>query len=233
MAFNDDKSVMYFENLGEDFDLFMSEYDVGRRLHLIFSVLLEGVELSGKKILEVGCGTGRTSKPIIEAHGELTVVDIGQKLVKNVSEKFGCVGFAADACDLPFEDGSFDVVISSECIEHTLAPCKALEEMCRVCRTGGFVCMTTPNKLWYPILWLSQKLKIRKFCGIENWIFPGQAKSVMAGLGFEVFKVAGCHLWPFQLKCSRPVLVWFDRYGKMLYPFMINFGIIGKKVEAG
>ena len=231
MSSNTNKDIEYFENLGENFDLNMDDYDVDRRLFLIFSILLKGVDLSGKKVLEVGCGTGRISKPIVDAGAELTVVDIGPKLVKNVSQKFGCGGIAADACELPLEDNSFDVVISSECIEHTLAPCRALEQMCRVCRPSGFVCITTPNKLWYPLFWLSEKLKVKKFYGIENWIFPPRARAVMKDCGFTDFKFAGCHLWPYQFGFTKPALTWFDNHSRKIYPLMINFGIIAKKNE--
>ena len=95
----------------------MDDYDVHRRVKLIFSELLQDVSLSEKKVLEVGCGTGRISHCIKDENANLTVVDIGEQLVKNVSEGLCCEGVAADACSLPFENDSFDVVISSECIE--------------------------------------------------------------------------------------------------------------------
>jgi ubiquinone/menaquinone biosynthesis C-methylase UbiE len=219
----------YFDNIGELFDVYMNPYDVQQRLNLVFSVLLKSVQIKEKEVLEVGSGTGRFSQRIVELGGQLTIVDIGKNLVEAVSSRLGCRGVAADACQLPFEDNSFDLVISSECIEHTLDPCKAIRQMCRVCKPGGTVCLTTPNKLWYPVLWLSEKLKIRKFAGMENWIFPGTAISEMTSCGMDRFMVRGCHLWPFQLRFSQPVLRKLDAYSHRLYPLMINFGIAGQK----
>ena len=129
----------YFDNIGELFDVYMNEYDVERRQHLVFSVLLKQVDLQGKQVLEVGSGTGRFSQRIVELGGQLTIVDIGKNLVEAVSSRLGCRGVTADACQLPFEDNCFDLVISSECIEHTLDPCKAIRQMCRVCKPGGTV----------------------------------------------------------------------------------------------
>lgn len=223
--------IRYFDSLKDDFESFMDDYDVEQRIFLIFNILLKKIPLSGKKVLEVGCGTGRFSERIYREGAQLTIVDIGESLVRNVKHRLGCEGIVADACELPISDQSFDVVISSECIEHTLNPLKAISEMCRVCKTGGMVVITSPNKLWYPVLLLSQWLKIRKFSGIENWIFPLQAKSEMKKNDMNTILIKGCHLWPFQFRFSRPFLKYLDRRSKWLSPLMINFGIIGTKKE--
>lgn len=188
---------LYFDSLGNDFERFMDDYDVFRRCCLIFKDLLKDISLEGKKVLEVGCGTGRISGEIVFRKANLTVLDIDENLVRQVAGKYDCDGIVGDACCLPFEDHSFDIVISSECIEHTPYPMRAIREMCRVCRPGGTVCVTSPSKLWYPILWASVKLKIRKFRGIENWLFPKQASFTMKQLNMNDIYLSGCHLWPF------------------------------------
>jgi len=223
------KKREYYDQLGDDFESFMSDYDVERRQALIFSTLLRGDNLEGKRILEVGSGTGRFSKTIRQLGGDLTVLDIGANLVATVAGEMECTGVVGDACSLPAADNSFDVVISSECIEHTLAPEEAIREMCRVCRPGGQVCITTPNKLWYPVMRVSQMLGVRKYSGIENWLFPGRGTSVMQAAGMENVRVAGCHLWPFQLKATHGLLRKVDSQGSWLYPLMINFGVHGRK----
>ena len=88
-----------------------------------------------------------------------------------------------DACALTIPDSSFDVVISSECIEHVPHPEKALREMARVLKPGGFILVTTPNKVWYPVLWLSMVSGIRKFAGRENWLFPHTAANILRSKG--------------------------------------------------
>lgn len=225
------KNLHYFDKLGNDFDAFMSDYDVERRIALIFDELLRDVNLENRQILEVGCGTGRFSKQIVQRKGILTAMDIGPNLVSDVSTRLHCNGVVGDACNLPFDDESFDIIISSECIEHTPAPLIAVQEMCRVCKKGGTVCLTTPNKLWYPVLLLSQILKIRKFEGNENWTFPHQICNSMRHSGMVDIHKSGCHLWPFQLKITRFLLNRIDRAGRILYPCMINYGISAKKLD--
>lgn len=224
-------NIKYFDSLGDKFDEYMSDYDVSRRQYLIFVDLLKLQKLTQKKVLEVGCGTGRFSEQIVDLGANLTVIDIGQDLVEKVCERVKCTGVVGDACNLPFDDETFEFVISSECIEHTSDPIKAITEMCRVCTPGGTICITTPNKLWYPVLLLSQKLAIRKFSGLEHWIYPCTARKVLRKQGFCDIKLSGCHLWPFQIKFSRKILTFLDRKGKYLYPFMINFGIMGGKSQ--
>lgn len=181
-------------------------------------------------VLEVGCGTGRISREITAKKANLTVLDIGERLVRQVKEKLNCNGVSGNACDLPFEDNSFDLVISSECIEHTMNPGKAIREMCRVCRKGGIVCITSPNKIWYPLLWLSVKMGIRKFKGTENWLSWRQADSIMRQSKMFDIRRSGCHAWPFQIKFTRPLLKWIDETGgPYLYPILINYGLKGVK----
>lgn len=227
-----EKDYYYFDKLGGDFEAFMSDYDVERRSVLIFGRLLRATAFEGRRTLEVGCGTGRFSSQIIERGAKLTVVDIGRALTGNVCGKLACAGTAADACRLPFASNAFDIVISSECIEHTAAPLLAIEEMCRVCKPGGQVCLTTPNRVWYPLLLASQSLRIRRFSGVEHWLFPGQAARAMRNNAMSDIQMDGCHFWPFQVAFSRPLLRLLDRWGSLLYPLMINFGIRGRKLPS-
>ena len=76
---------------------------------------------------------------------------------------------------------------------------------------------------------LSQKLGVRKYAGIENWMLPGRAAAIMTSNGMTDVTLSGCHLWPFQARFTRPVLKRVDSAGKWLYPLMINFGVAGRK----
>ena len=223
------RDSLYFEWLGADFDRFMSDYDVTRRSWLIAREIGRLGGLTRKQVLEVGCGTGRISKMIAECGCRLTVNDISPRLTAAVSAKIGCAGIPGDCLQLPLADSSFDAVISSECIEHTQAPYDAVREMYRVLRPGGPLVLTTPNKLWYPILWLSERFGVRKFRGIEHWTWPREMRVFLHSLGFRHVRFSGCHLLPWQIPFAKEWLPLADRVGEQLYPVMINYLASGTK----
>ena len=217
----------YFEHIGGNFDKWMSNYDVYRRIVLIRKHL--GNKGIGKSCIEVGCGTGKISEAIADLVGTLTVSDISEKLSREVGERMKAPWMQQDACSLSIPDSSFDVVISSECIEHVPDPEKALREMVRVLKPGGLIVVTTPNKVWNPVLWLTMITGIRKFAGREIWLFPSAAARILKSEGISDVKFDGCHLFPWQIPLAKNVLPLFDRAGEYLYPFMINFCVTGTK----
>lgn len=219
----------YFESIGENFDKWMSNYDVHRRVLLIRKYI--GSRGKGKSCIEIGCGTGKISRAVVDLVGELTVSDISEKLASKVGKEMGVSWTCQDACSLELPDNSYDIVISSECIEHVPNPQKALKEMARILKPGGFLVVTTPNKLWYPVLWLSMATKIRKFAGREIWLFPSTAEKILASQGINNIALDGCHLFPVQIPGAKKILPLFDKAGKWLYPIMINFCITGEKLN--
>lgn len=52
---------------------------------------------------------------------------------------------AGNLLELPFDDGSVDILVSSEVVEHLLDPRPAITEMLRVLKPGGYALVTTPN----------------------------------------------------------------------------------------
>jgi SAM-dependent methyltransferase len=222
-------SELYYEELGDNFDRFMSSYDVARRIVLMRDLVGEQRFARG---LEVGCGTGRISEAFAPHIDALTVTDISSQLARKVGEELRCAFAAENACALTFADRSFDFVFSSECIEHTPDPLRAVDEMARVLAPGGTLVITTPNKLWYPVLVLALKLRLRRFVGNEIWVSSAQVVRRLTDAGLTVHAIKGCHLFPWQLPGSQRVLPFFDRFGDRLAHAMINFGIVATRPKA-
>jgi ubiquinone/menaquinone biosynthesis C-methylase UbiE len=102
------------------------------------------------KVLEAGCGVGYTACEIGRKYGAQVVgIDLSETMIANARKRateLGVAGFVEfqvqDVTDLPFEDGSFDVVIMESFLNILGEPElieRALHELSRVTRPGGRV----------------------------------------------------------------------------------------------
>jgi len=101
---------------------------------------------AGMSVLDVAAGTGNASIPAAERGARVTASDLTPELLEAGRHQAESQGLelewvTADAEDLPFEDGAFDVVMSS--IGAMFAPHHqaVADELVRVCRPGGTIGM--------------------------------------------------------------------------------------------
>jgi len=123
---------------------------------LVKTHLAPARDLSGKRVLEIGCGRGGfacwlASHP--QRPGEIVATDFAITAVQKgetFANEHGLSGITwqvGDIQSIAHEDASFDTVISCETIEHVSAPRKAIDELARVLKPGGRLFLTTPNYL--------------------------------------------------------------------------------------
>jgi ubiquinone/menaquinone biosynthesis C-methylase UbiE len=96
-------------------------------------------EASGQ-VLEVAVGTGKNFRYYRDCH--IIAMDLSSEMLKVAQYRAASLSmhvpfFMADAEALPFSDHSFDTVVSSLSTCTFPKPVIALQEMARVCRTGG------------------------------------------------------------------------------------------------
>jgi ubiquinone/menaquinone biosynthesis C-methylase UbiE len=99
--------------------------------------------IKGKNCLDVGCGSGRYTMAMAELGAEKSIgIDIGEKgieFAKKSCEGQENVHFEVGSIlDIPFEGEKFDFVCCSGVIMHTKNPRKAVEEVFRVLKKGGY-----------------------------------------------------------------------------------------------
>ena len=223
------KNKMYFyESFADNFDSKMNMYDTNKRLDVIFSELLVE-DISGKELLDAGCGTGWFSKISCQRGANVTSMDLGENLLSKVALKCESHRVVGSILDIPFEDNIFDIIISSEVIEHVPEPVKALHELFRVLKPGGKLVLTTPNKFWYFAIWIANALRLRPYQGLENWIGWHEMKKITREIGFDQVEMRGIHLFPFVSKIFYPVLDFFHNYNKVLGPVMLNIAVVAEK----
>src|ERR1700704_2109590 len=108
-------------------------------------------ELGSARVLEIGCGVGR----YVERLSPLARVVVGLEYDRDRAvEAAGRLGpppvVNAANEHLPFGDGSFDVVLTNEVIEHVADDRASAAEMVRVLSRGGRLVLFCPNR-WYPV----------------------------------------------------------------------------------
>lgn len=127
---------------------------------------------SGEKVLDLGCGSGVYSKYIVEKGGLLTAVDLSKGYLVRTKNIVGMAKSAvfveADAENLPLLGNSFDKALCTEVIEHTQSPEKAIEELARVLKPGGYLVISTPSKYSPMNVAYSLKRIVRRFTFNEH-----------------------------------------------------------------
>jgi 2-polyprenyl-3-methyl-5-hydroxy-6-metoxy-1,4-benzoquinol methylase len=221
------------ERLGAAFGHAVSEYDTARRVEALIDGFLGDIDITRASVLDVGCGIGFFARALQARGAEVIACDIGTDLVARVRMTVGCECVRADALSLVDQFGTdrFDIVLSSECIEHTPSPERALQQMSRILKPGGRLSVSTPNVVWYPVVRLATLANMRPFDGPESFSTFQSMRRVLEAEGLRVIAERGLHLIPFQLKWFT-VSRWCDERLQALRWLMINLCVLAEKPEA-
>jgi ubiquinone/menaquinone biosynthesis C-methylase UbiE len=104
-------------------------------------LMVGGVKTTGQ-ILDNGCGIGELHHRLPDA--DITALDISAEMVRIAGEKYERV-LIGDSQRLPFEDGSFDLVMARSLLHHLPEPETGVREIGRVLRPGGRVVAIDTN----------------------------------------------------------------------------------------
>ncbi len=126
------------------------------RMQYYKDLILSG--LKGRKILEIGCGSGWLTRNMVKKGYDVHVIDVSRKSIKEVlfSSKIARFNFnfvQGNALKLPFKDNLFDSVLMVGVLEHIADYMKSLKEINRVLKKEGrFIC-GVPNIYTYGIFY--------------------------------------------------------------------------------
>jgi ubiquinone/menaquinone biosynthesis C-methylase UbiE len=134
---------------------------VGTTLQIVGEELCEALDVrSGQKVLDVAAGNGNVSLAAARRWCEVVATDYVPALLDRARTRAAADGLKldfreADAEALPFQDGSFDVVVSTFGVMFTPDQDRAAAEMVRVCRPGGKIGLAN----WTPEGFIGQLFK--------------------------------------------------------------------------
>lgn len=121
-----------------------------------YSYLLENInhhQIASKKVLEIGLGFGTLGQELASRGCEYYGVDIAEEPVNLMKYRISINNYGdpdkvqqGSVLHLPYEDNSFDCIYSIGCLHHTGDIQKAVKEIRRVLRPGGFTYVMLYNR---------------------------------------------------------------------------------------
>jgi 2-polyprenyl-3-methyl-5-hydroxy-6-metoxy-1,4-benzoquinol methylase len=161
---------------------------------------------SGERVLDIGCGVGfllNALHAVYDTRGvgiDFSPVAIKAAIAYNPS---GNDYQVADALKMPFKEGSFDLVISYDVIEHVSDPVEFVREAWRVARPGGRILIYTPSRRnrWTWHWWQLLMSRGRYNLGLDNlaghdpekFLTPGELSGMMYHVGLREVETVTFH----------------------------------------
>ncbi len=102
-----------------------------------------------ERVLDVACGSGTAALVAARRYCDVTGIDYVPALIERARARAAASGLdvdfrVADAQDLPYDDDSFDLILSVYGVQFAPDQERAAQEMLRVCRPGGKIGLATP-----------------------------------------------------------------------------------------
>jgi SAM-dependent methyltransferase len=160
--------------------------------HVDLGALMLGVN---SRILDLGCGTGQFSLPLLERRRNIISADVDAPRLAELrttcaERKLQGALLRADGAHLPVPPSSFDAVVCREMLEHVAAPGEVLEEIWRVLKPDGRLCVSVPSahtERWFQRVdprWLDM-------AGHVNVFTRDSMCALLESHGFHVLEIRG------------------------------------------
>ena len=189
------------------------------------------------RILEIGCGIGTVVYELSGKGHDVAGIDISGEAIEYGRKKYGDIRLEVQAAEtLPYEDESFEVVLSFDLFEHIAEIDKHISEVRRVLRPGGYYLFQTPNRysnITYETL-RTKSLQWRRYH--PSLHSPGQLRRRMSRHGFETRFVKMNPINEFTEKKLRKLgplghVIRHVNFRKVPLIFQTNLYVITNKIE--
>ncbi len=150
-----------FDRIGNQYELHYSDQSSQKYRAIFYNMpMTEGLDLSGKQVLEAMCGSGQTTQFLASKGAKVTGLDISSQMTDSFKKSFPTYKvITGSILDTGLEDASFDCVVLVGGLHH-LHPYveNAIDEIYRVLKPDGYFCFVEPHakslpdkarKLWY------------------------------------------------------------------------------------
>jgi len=196
----------------------------------IVAELLAWGGMAGRKVLEVGAGTGRDAVALAKAGADVWTLDYVPGSLDLTLQAAAAAGVSVqpvggDALSKPFPDDTFDVVFHQGLLEHFRDPMPLLRENVRVLKPGGVVVVDVPQTFHYYTLGKQVLIRLGKwFAGWETQFTVGRLEELVRAAGADVERSYGDWMVPglWYRALRKVVLRRTDRrlpkYPRLIWP---------------
>ncbi|MCH8162469.1 MAG: 3-demethylubiquinone-9 3-O-methyltransferase [Chloroflexi bacterium] len=162
-------------------------------------------DLTGQRLLEIGCGGGLMAEEYAKRGASITAVDRSAASIATAAQHARASGlkiaYAPSVGErLPFNSGSFDAVLSADTLEHVDDVDLVVSEAARVLRPGGRFVYDTVNRTWKSrllLVWLPQNvfhIAPPDTHEYARFIKPEELQTIMARHGLQNCETRGLAL---------------------------------------
>jgi SAM-dependent methyltransferase len=160
----------------EHFDRIAGRYDELRAppgVTALHKTLVREADLVGKRVLDIGCGTGADLRVLAESFGcRVAGVDSSEGMLAEARRKVRDAELRLGVAErLPFDDGRFDAALMSLVVHHLDRP-RAFAEARRVRAAGGRLVIVTPDFESFPRAWMAPLFP--SYVEVEQARFPSR-----------------------------------------------------------
>ncbi len=159
-------------------------------------------DLQGRRVLEVGAGTGRDAVALARAGAEVLTLDyvpgsLGLTLKAADASDVSVAAVCGDGTSSPFADGTFDVVFHQGLLEHFRDPGPMLRDNIRILKPGGHLVVDVPQTYHYYTLGKMMLIAVGKwFAGWETQFTIAELEKLVRAEGLEVTRSYGDWMVP-------------------------------------
>jgi ubiquinone/menaquinone biosynthesis C-methylase UbiE len=159
----------------------------------------------GKRVLELGCGTGELLAALEPEYG--VGVDFSENMLALASEAYPELNFIVADAEEPEtwgispggKDGEFDVVVISDTIGHMEDIQAAFEKLRPFCTQETRLIVTYYSFLWEPALKLAERAGLKMPQRMNNWLSPLDIENILFLADFETVKTDRRLLMPVKV----------------------------------
>lgn len=184
------------EKSRQHFDAIASDYNKsgdGKFVNSMYRPLItEIMTVKGGKLLDIGCGNGNLFGLLDHKKYDLYGIDFSDNMIAEAKVKYGDIAklYTSDAAALPFDEGTFDIIICNASFHHYTEPDAVIREMSRVIKPGGTLLIGDPY-VPGPFRWLANMMTKYSDHGDYHFYSKDEMHQLLAAHGF-VLKNAAC-----------------------------------------